>query len=63
MSPPIHIHYSLIPEVDIPSMKNFCPNKNKIINGAIDNTVAASVGPYFIELLPTNVAKPADKVL
>ena len=54
--------YSFIPDVAIPSMKNFCPNKNSSNSGRIAITVAASVGPYLIELLPTRIASPADSV-
>lgn len=55
--------YSFIPDVAIPSIKNLWQNRNSIINGAIDITVAASVGPYLMELLPTRIASPADSVL
>lgn len=54
--------YSFMPDVAIPSIKNRCPNKNRIRSGAIEITVAASVGPNLIELLPTSTARPADKV-
>ena len=52
-----------MPDVAMPSTKNFCPAKNRMRRGVTEIAVAASVGPYLMECVPTRIASPAESVL
>ncbi len=53
-----HASYPLIPDVAIPSTKNFCNERNTISTGISTTTLAAIIRPYSDEYCVMNMRSP-----